>query len=736
MSTSSTPLVQQLAADATTGFLTVTDNLLDANLALQAIMYRQPGTANAPADRYMGPACKQVVQHKDRLFCTDPYGMRVYYSSFFVDGEAAWFNPAFNFFVHAGTGPITALASMDGRLFVFKRDTIFVVDGDGPGEAGPSGNEYSPPQALSSRFGCIDHRSVVCTPDGIVYRSTRGIEQISRNLKVTWLGERVQNTVNDHPYTVGACIGPDARIHFLLSETETYTGVDTSAGVELIYDTSADAWSLAKHTAGEVYGRSLQNVAVVKHLGEERIVYAESLSGVTLSDDTTGLDPYSAYIPWTVETGWIKQGPQARQRISGLLALCKKRSGANHAIRISLAFDYVDSYTQTLTWEPGVLNTLAIEELLMKPTKQLVLAIRLKIEEIIPSDTGTYPVGTGLGAELLGLTAEATPVHNAPFANRGVVGVMTLPPAIAGISPTSGGAGGGTSVTIYGTGFTAGTTFTLAGIALTSVVYVTSTQMTAVTPAGTAGAASLVVTNAGGTVAWSGWTYTGAAFSPASLTLSMWNGSEYAATPWVSNASAGISGSMPSWNSLNSGVDPALFVLGVHQVADFDGATCYIDCPVTPATLFSPTAGGMMCLFYADTMSVDSGFKNDNPALFCGTVGTSPRLTFSSSGVAGVLYESGLKEQMVACTTGAWHLVMFRWDASDMGMTLDSAAETTQALGGPVYLAPAYMTAGIGYGSPLFDGKIAEMLTFNTTPTPTEYANFKAYCNTRYGLSL
>ena len=52
----------------------------------------------------------------------------------------------------------------------------------------------------------------------------------------------------------------------------------------------------------------------------ESIVYAESLSGVRVASDATGLDPYSAYVPWTVETGWIKQGVQARQRISGLLA--------------------------------------------------------------------------------------------------------------------------------------------------------------------------------------------------------------------------------------------------------------------------------------------------------------------------------------------------------------------------------------------------------------------------------
>jgi hypothetical protein len=416
MTASTTPLVQQLSPSGVNGLLTVTDNLSDTNLGSQPIMFRQPGTPNSPVDRYTAPSCKHVIQHKDRLFCTDPYGQRVFYSSFFVDGEAPWFNPAFNFFVHHGTGPITGLASMDGRLFIFKRDAIFVVDGDGPTESGPNGSEFSQPQYLASRYGCLDHRSIVLTPNGIMYRSTRGIEMLERNLKVSWVGERVQNTVNANPIVTGACMDKDARVRMTLAPTEAaYGGAYNTDGCEIVYDTSADAWSVARYTGlAGVYGRSRQNVGVIQSGGVEYVAYADDSSGVFISNELTSFIDFVYYAPFKLETGWIKQGPQARQRITDILFLAKKQAAANHALKMSIAYNYSDTYTQSHTWEPSELNALSVEELNLQPTTQQVLAIRVKIEDQAPADTVTYPVGTGAGCDILAVTAEVAAKQGAP----------------------------------------------------------------------------------------------------------------------------------------------------------------------------------------------------------------------------------------------------------------------------------------------------------------------------------
>jgi hypothetical protein len=66
-------------------------------------------------------------------------------------------------------------------------------------------------------------------------------------------------------------------------------------------------------------------------------------------------------------------------------------------------------------------------------------------------------------------------------------------PTVTSVSPNNGSTAGGTPVTVTGTNFAAGATVTLGGTAATNVVVVSSTSITATTPAGSAGAATVTV---------------------------------------------------------------------------------------------------------------------------------------------------------------------------------------------------------------------------------------------------
>ena len=68
-------------------------------------------------------------------------------------------------------------------------------------------------------------------------------------------------------------------------------------------------------------------------------------------------------------------------------------------------------------------------------------------------------------------------------------------PTVSAISPNTGTANGGTAVTVTGTGFLSGATVTIGGTAATGVTVVSSTSITATTPAHAAGAADVVVKN-------------------------------------------------------------------------------------------------------------------------------------------------------------------------------------------------------------------------------------------------
>ncbi len=69
-------------------------------------------------------------------------------------------------------------------------------------------------------------------------------------------------------------------------------------------------------------------------------------------------------------------------------------------------------------------------------------------------------------------------------------------PVVTSITPVGGPLAGGTAITdLHGTGFQNGATVKIGGVAATSVVFVSSAKLTCVSPAGTAGAKNVVVTN-------------------------------------------------------------------------------------------------------------------------------------------------------------------------------------------------------------------------------------------------
>ena len=103
------------------------------------------------------------------------------------------------------------------------------------------------------------------------------------------------------------------------------------------------------------------------------------------------------------------------------------------------------------------------------------------------SVTAVTPAGT-VGAQSVAVTtpSRTTTATNA-FTYFGL-------PTVSSVSPNFGSALGGTAITITGANLTGGSSVTVGGVAATSVVVVSSTSVTAVTPAGTVGARSVAVT--------------------------------------------------------------------------------------------------------------------------------------------------------------------------------------------------------------------------------------------------
>lgn len=123
-------------------------------------------------------------------------------------------------------------------------------------------------------------------------------------------------------------------------------------------------------------------------------------------------------------------------------------------------------------------------------------------------------IGAAIAAEIAALQAALTNqgVDDSPAIETAVTNLNNLaaslkasvttpvaPPTVASITPATGPAAGGTTVTVSGAGFTGETGVTIGGTPATGVTVLNDTTLTAVTPPGTAGApVDVIVTTAGG----------------------------------------------------------------------------------------------------------------------------------------------------------------------------------------------------------------------------------------------
>ncbi len=112
--------------------------------------------------------------------------------------------------------------------------------------------------------------------------------------------------------------------------------------------------------------------------------------------------------------------------------------------------------------------------------------------------TAVTPAGTAGPKDVVVTTVGGSGTLTSGFTYRAA-------PSVSGMTPDTGPAAGGTSVTITGSGFVSGaTTVTIGGAAATGVVVGSASSLTAVTPAGTAGPRDVAVTTAGGSATLTG----------------------------------------------------------------------------------------------------------------------------------------------------------------------------------------------------------------------------------------
>lgn len=190
--------------------------------------------------------------------------------------------------------------------------------------------------------------------------------------------------------------------------------------------------------------------------------------------------------------------------------------------------------------------------------------------------------------------------------------------SITSVSPAGGAIAGGTTVMVTGNGFTRGATVTFGVTSATSVIYVNSTLLVAVTPAATVGTVPVLVTNADGQAAagTQGFTYgpPPGSIAPVLTSVSPISGQGQGGTQVTltgtgfSGAATVYFGSTPSpsvvWNGASSMfARPPSNVAGPVsiRIVNSDGGS------VTMANAYTYDSGGGLSLASVTPTSVSSG---------------------------------------------------------------------------------------------------------------------------------
>lgn len=403
--------VGEIANNPNAMHVTFSDTVSDATLAVKPLLYgtgNLPGTDGSSQDHRAPIGWAHVVGYNGML--VGARGRDIGWTAQNIDGEGAWTSPLFADVLEA---ECTGLATMDGQVYAFTASHIYSSSGDPPNDNATLGG-LGPFRKLGHAGGCINARSICQTPAGVVYRSDRGIELLTRGGGVVWIGERVHDTLASYPYVSAAVYDERAGLVRVSLAAAEASGLVSGNGVDLVWDPVNDVWESKDVKYGTSATQASQDACLVTYAGTAGryawlstggTVYIERLS----SDASACLDG-STWATQRAVTPWVHiAGLNGEQFLDQVLLLAKWATG--HDITISLAFDFSASYTSTKTFTAAQVAALAREWLVKEigdNTKSQ--AVRVKLEDATPSSGS---VGSGKGATWCALTFNGQP-HRGP----------------------------------------------------------------------------------------------------------------------------------------------------------------------------------------------------------------------------------------------------------------------------------------------------------------------------------
>jgi len=387
----------------TAEYFSIVDDQGDSLISHASTLSARPlvYTAGGILEDYQPPSCVTMCLHADRLWVLAGDELTWWYSKAFQDdtGVAPGFSPQFRIVF---SEPQVAMASMDDKAVFFSESGVKYMLGVGPAPNGQN-SDFQNPTTIQSDVGCTSARSVVTTPDGVMFLSARGLYLLSRGMELVWIGRPVRDTLASYPVVTSATlVAKHNQVRF------TCTDAAATVGVTIVYDYVEKQWSTYKHWVEGVYGGPIADACMWNgawtFASATGLVYTESASSY--------LDAGSLYVPMTIETAWISGPPNAMSASSGPLKFQSVRqfgingtSHTDHDLSVSIGFDSETTYAQVATFLAETPTTVVgdLEECTVTiGTRRKCGSIRFKVQDATPT-TGTVGTGRGPSFDMMAL---------------------------------------------------------------------------------------------------------------------------------------------------------------------------------------------------------------------------------------------------------------------------------------------------------------------------------------------
>lgn len=296
--------------------LSIVDDVTDAELQFSEPLYTTGGVLENDAPE----ASDYVTTYKSRLFLILSDGHTLQYSKVTGIGDPVRFNAAQKIPMDNFGGRAKCAIAMDDHLIIFKERAIYALTGEGPNDLGQQ-DDYRTPYLITSDAGCIDPNSLVNNPNGVMFKSAKGIYMLKRNFTLQYIGDSVEK-YNDEVIN-------SATLHPTLNQIRLIT----TAGRALVYDYYCNRWS----TYTNMYG-----LDSIEFRGSYYFIKAD---GLVMKETVGSYLDSGQYIKMRIKSAWIQLGGvQGFQRLYSLMMLGNYHSA--HNLKVSLCYNFNPYYTQ------------------------------------------------------------------------------------------------------------------------------------------------------------------------------------------------------------------------------------------------------------------------------------------------------------------------------------------------------------------------------------------------------